>query len=124
MAEHKPQSAREAILMFYFADRLKAELHLASRLLAAVKSMEGLDRDGANQLFMEFLKGLDAELNLGQAMISDPDMIRLRTVLTGLLGMVNANMLDDLQEHLTWMITSMATYAQRGMEYLVKEKLL
>jgi hypothetical protein len=33
-------------------------------------------------------------------------------------------MLIDVQSHFTWMISIMATYAQRSMEYLVKEKLL
>jgi len=56
--------------------------------------------------------------------IGDPDMIRVRTVMTGLIGMADANMLADIQSHLTWMISAMATYAQRAMEYLMKEKLL
>jgi hypothetical protein len=51
-------------------------------------------------------------------------MIRVRTVMTGLIGMADANMFADIQSHLTWMISSMATYAQRAMEYLVKDKLL
>jgi hypothetical protein len=45
-------------------------------------------------------------------------------VMTGLIGMADANMFADIQSHLTWMISAMATYAQRAMEYLVKDKLL
>jgi len=45
-------------------------------------------------------------------------------VMTGLMGMVESNMLTDIQSHFTWMITIMATYAQRAMEYLVQEKLI
>jgi hypothetical protein len=56
--------------------------------------------------------------------IGDPDMVRLRTVMTGLIGMADANMFADIQSHLTWMVSTMATYAQRAMEYLLKEKLL
>ena len=67
---------------------------------------------------------LEQEINLAQVQIGDPDMIRLRTVMTGLIGMADSNMLADIQSHLTWMISTMATYAQRSMEYLVKEKLL
>jgi hypothetical protein len=33
-------------------------------------------------------------------------------------------MTKDLQPHLSWMISVMATYAQRAMEFLLKEKLL
>ena len=36
MAEGFPANRREAILVFHFADRVKAELLLASRLLNAV----------------------------------------------------------------------------------------
>ena len=86
--------------------------------------MEGLEREGAGRLFVDYLKGLEQEVNLVQAQISDPDMIRVRTVMTGLIGMADANMFADIQSHLTWMISAMATYAQRAMEYLVKDKLL
>ncbi len=124
MAANLPGTRREAILMFYFADRIKAELMLASRLLTSLSHMEGLEREGATRLYLEFLKGLEHEIHLGQTVISDQEMVRVRTVLTGLLGMVDANMLQDIQPHLTWMISVMATYAQRGMEYLVQEKSL
>ena len=124
MAEVFPANRREAILAFHFADRVKAELLLASRLLNAVTHMEGLEREGAGRLFVEFLKGLEQEVNLAQAQIGDPEMIRVRTVMAGLIGMADANMFADIQSHLTWMVSTMATYAQRSMEYLVKEKLL
>lgn len=124
MAEGFPASRREAILAFHFADRVKAELLLASRLLHTVTQMEGLEREGAGRLFVDFLQGLEQEVNLVQAQISGPDMIRVRTVMTGLIGMADANMFADIQSHLTWMISAMATYAQRAMEYLVKDKLL
>jgi hypothetical protein len=124
MAEGFPANRREAILAFHFADRVKAELLLASRLLQSVTQMEGLEREGAGRLFVDFLKGLDQEVNLAQVQIGDPDMVRLRTVMTGLIGMADANMFADIQSHLTWMVSTMATYAQRAMEYLLKEKLL
>jgi hypothetical protein len=124
MAEGFPANRREAILAFHFADRVKAELLLASRLLNTVSHMEGLEREGAGRLFVDFLKGLEQEVNLAQAQIGDPEMIRLRTVMTGLIGMADASMFADIQSHLTWMISTMATYAQRAMEYLIKDKLL
>ena len=124
MAEAFPANRREAVLAFHFADRVKAELLLASRLLQTVTQMEGQERQGAGRLFVDFLQGLEQEINLAQVQIGDPDMIRVRTVMTGLIGMAEANMLADIQSHLTWMISAMATYAQRAMEFLVREKLL
>jgi len=124
MAEAFPASRREAVLAFHFADRVKAELLLASRLLHTVTQMEGPERQGGGRLFVDFLKGLEQEINLAQGQTGDPDMIRVRTVMTGLIGMAEANMFADIQSHLTWMISAMATYAQRAMEYLMREKLL
>ncbi len=124
MAEAFPATRREAILVFHFADRIKAELLLASRLLSAVIQMEGLEQEGAGKLFLEFLKGMEQEINLAQVQIGDPEMIRVRTVMAGLIGMADSNMFADIQSHITWMISTMATYAQRAMEYLVTEKLL
>jgi hypothetical protein len=124
MAQVQPASPREAILIFHFADRIKAELLLASRLLNAVIQMEGMEKEGAGKLFLEFLRGLEQEINLTAAQIGDSEMIRVRTVMAGLIGMADANMYADIQEHLTWMLSIMTTYAQRGMEYLVREKLL
>jgi aspartyl aminopeptidase len=124
MAEAFPANRREAILAFHFADRIKAEILLASRLLNAVIQMEGLEKEGAGKLFLDFLRGLEQEINIAAVQIGDSDMIRVRTVMAGLIGMADSNMFADIQEHLTWMISTMTTYAQRAMEYLVKEKLL
>ncbi|OGR06790.1 MAG: hypothetical protein A3K23_04825 [Desulfobacca sp. RBG_16_58_9] len=124
MAEPFPATTRQAILVFHFADRIKAELLLASRLLGTLNQLQGLEREGGIRLFLDFLKGLEGEINLGQVQIGDPEMVRIRTVMTGLMGMVESNMLTDIQSHFTWMISIMATYAQRAMEYLVQEKLL
>jgi hypothetical protein len=124
MAANFPTSSRQAILVFHFADRIKAQIILASQLLATVSQMEGLEREGASRLFVAFLKGLMQEINLASVQINDPDMVRLQTVMTGLIGMADARMFQDMQEHLTWMISGMTTFAQRAMEYLVKEKML
>ena len=124
MAEGFPANRREAILAFHFADRVKAELLLASRLLNSVTQMAGAEQEGGGRLLVDFLKGLEQEVNLAQMQIGDPEMIRLRTVMTGLIGMADAKMFADIQSHLTWMISAMATYAQRAMEFLVREKLL
>ncbi len=124
MAETFPATTREAILTFHFADRIKAQLLLASRLLASLTALQGQELEGGRRVYLDFLRGLEAELNLGQTQIGDPQMVRVRTVMTGLIGMVDANMTQDIQSHLSWMISVMATYAQRAMEFLLKEKLL
>ena len=124
MAETFPGSTRQAVLVFHFADRIKAEILLASRLLGTVSHLEGLEQEGASRLFLDFLQGLEQEINIAQIQIADPEMVRVKTVLTGLLGMADSRMFQDMQSHFTWMISVMATYAQRSMEYLVKEKIL
>ncbi len=124
MSETFPASTRQAVLVFHFADRLKAEIILASHLLGTVSQLQGLEREGAAQLFLDFLRGLEQEINLAGVQINDPEMVRVKTVMTGLLGMADSRMFQDMQSHFTWMISVMATYAQRAMEYLVKEKML
>jgi len=124
MAENFPASTRQAILVFHFADRLKAEILLASRLLDSLSRLQGAEREGASGLFLEYLRGLEQEINLAQVQINDPEMVRVKTVLTGLLGMADSRLFQDMQGHFTWMISVVTTYAQRSMEYLIKEKLL
>jgi hypothetical protein len=119
-----PAGSREAILGFHLADRMKAELHVASNLLQSLKQMTGAEALGARRLFLDYLKALDQEITLCQSVISEAEMIRLKTVFTGLLGLVAEGQLAEIQSHFTWMITIMTTYAQRAMEYLHKEKLL
>jgi hypothetical protein len=97
---------------------------MASRLLGAVLALPEEQRAGGGKVFLAYLKGLEQEINLGSAQIQDPEMVRVKTVLTGLLGMADAGMFQDMQEHLTWMVTVMTTYAQRGLEFLMKEKVM
>ncbi|MGQ9920812.1 MAG: hypothetical protein ACUVRZ_05720 [Desulfobacca sp.] len=119
-----PQGSREAILGFHLTDRLKAELQLASSLLQSLREMSGSEELGARRLYMEFLRSLDQDITLCQTIISESEMVRLQTVFTGLRGLVAEGQLADIQTNLTWMISIMTTYAQRAMEYLLKEKLL
>ena len=120
----KPATSRQAIILFHFADRLKAELLIASRLLGAVLPLKGEERTGGGRVFLEYLKGLEQEINLSAAQIDDPEMVRVRTVITGLIGMADSGMYQDMQEHLTWILTVMTTFAQRGLEMLMQEKLM
>jgi len=120
----KPATTRQAIILFHFADRLKAELLIASRLLGAVLPLQGEERAGGGRVFLEYLRGLEQEINLSAAQIDDPEMVRVRTVISGLIGMADAGMYQDMQEHLTWILTVMTTYAQRGLEMLLQEKLM
>lgn len=124
MSQTTPAATRHAVILFHFADRIKAELLMASRLLGAVLALPPEERAGGGKVFLEYLKGLEQEINLGSAQIHDPEMVRVKTVFTGLLGMADAGMYQDMQEHLTWMVTVMTTYAQRGLEFLMKEKVM
>lgn len=124
MTDNYPATAREAIIVFHFADRMKAELLIASRLLGAVTHLQGEEQKGGGHIFLEYLKGLEQEINLGLSQIKEPEMVRIKTVITGLLGMADGGMYPDMQQHLTWMLTIMTTYAQRALEFLFKEKLM
>jgi len=124
MPEAYPSTSREAILLFHFADRLKSELLIASKLLTSLLQLKGQEQEGGKRLFLDYFRALEGEMGLGIALINDQDMVRVRTVLTGLTGMVDSNMFNEVQEHLTWIISTMTTYAQRAMEFLMKEKLL
>jgi hypothetical protein len=124
MPEAYPSTSREAILLFHFADRLKSELLIASQLITALLQLKGQEQEGGKRLFLDYFRALEREMGLGVALINDQDMIRVRTVLTGLTGMVDSNMFNEVQEHLTWIISTMTTYAQRAMEFLLKEGLL
>jgi hypothetical protein len=124
MPEAYPSTSREAILLFHFADRLKSELLIASKLLTSVLQLKGQEQEGGKRLFLDYFRALEGEMGLGIALINDQDMIRVRTVLAGLTGMVDSNMFNEVQEHLTWIISTMTTYAQRAMEFLMKDKLL
>ncbi|MGQ9689561.1 MAG: hypothetical protein ACUVXF_12375 [Desulfobaccales bacterium] len=124
MVEAGPQNVREAILMFHFADRMKSELLIASQLFAALQDLRGQEQEGGKRLFLQYFEALQREMGLGAAFIHEQDLIRLRTVLTGLAGMVDSKMFAEVQNHLTWVISTMTTYAQRAMEILQQKGLL
>jgi hypothetical protein len=124
MPDTYPDNSRGAILLFHFADRMKSELLIASQLLTTLLQLKGQEQEGAKRLFLAYFRALEREMSLGIALVNDQDMTRMRTVLTGLTGMVDSNLFTDIQDHLTWIISTMTTYAQRSMEYLMKEGLL
>lgn len=124
MPDAYPTNSREAILLFHFADRLKSELLIASQLLASLMQLQGQEREGGKRIFLDYFRALEREIGLGTALIQDQDMVRVLTVMKGLTGMVDSNLLGDIQNHLTWVITNMTTFAHRAMEFLLKEGLL
>ena len=124
MAEAFPASPKEAILIFHLADRLKSELLIASSLLNTVLQLKEAEQEGGRKVLLEYFRALDREVALSQSMIKDPEMVRVQTVMTGLVGMVNAGPLHEVQNHLTWVISNMTTHAQRAMQFLMEKKLL
>lgn len=124
MPENFPASPREAILVFHYADRLKSELLIASALLNAVIPMKEAELVGGRRVLTEYFRALEREVAVGQSLINDPEMVRVRTVMTGLTGMVDAGPLNEVQQHLTWVISNMTTYAHRAMKYLLDQDLL
>jgi hypothetical protein len=121
MPEAGPRNSREAILLFHFADRLKSELLIASHLFAALQQLQGQERVGGKRIFLDYFRALEREMGMGAALINEQDLLRVRTVLNGLAGMVDSNLFAEVQNHLTWIISIMTTYAQRAMEFLQKE---
>ena len=124
MSEAVPTSPREAIIIFHLTDRLKSELLIASSLLNTVLQLRDAEQAGGRKVLTEYFRALDREVALSQSMIKDPEMVRVQTVMTGLVGMVNAGPLHEVQGHLTWVITNMTTHAQRAMQFLMDRKLL
>jgi|GEM_PF-346907 len=124
MTQTFPTSTSNAILGFHLADRLKSELITASRLLNAVMQMQDEQQEGARQLFLEYMRALLQEVTLCESMITEQEMVRVRTVFHGLLGLVAEGQLQDIQTNLTWIITIMTTYAQRAMQFLYDQNLL
>ncbi len=124
MSETFPAGVPQAIIGFHFADRVKAEIMLASQMLGELIHLKEGQQEGGRRIFTSFLRGLDQEIMLAHFQIKDPEMVRVKTVCTGLIGMADGGELRDIQPHLTWMITVMATYAQRAMEFLQKKGLL
>jgi nicotinate-nucleotide pyrophosphorylase len=124
MDPSSPASPREAILMFHYADRMKSELIIASQMLTAALLLKEAEQFGGRRVLVEYFKALEREVALGQAMINDPELVRVRTVMTGLTGMADSGPLNQIQEHLTWVISIMTTYAQRAMKYLMDQDLL
>ncbi len=124
MAEAFPASPKEAILIFHLADRVKSELLIASSLLNIVLQLKEAEQEGGRKVLLEYFRALDREIALSQSMIKDPEMVRVQTVMTGLVGMVNAGPLHEVQNHLTWVISNMTTHAQRAMQFLMDKKLL
>lgn len=124
MSEAFPASPREAILIFHLADRLKSELLIASSLLNTVLHLKEAEQEGGRKVLLEYFRALDREVALSQSMINDPEMVRVKTVMAGLVGMVNAGPLHEVQNHLTWVLSNMTTYAQRAMQFLMDKKLM
>lgn len=124
MAEAFPTSPKEAILIFHLADRVKSELLIASSLLNTVLQLKEAEQEGGRKVLLEYFRALDREIALSQSMIKDPEMVRVQTVMTGLVGMVNAGPLHEVQNHLTWVISNMTTHAQRAMQFLIDKKML
>jgi hypothetical protein len=124
MTDAFPGTTSEAVLGFHVADRMKSELLVASRLLQTLMQMQGPEADGARRLFLEYIQALSQDMALTQAVIHESEMIRINTVFLGLQGMIAEGQLQDIQSHLTWMISIMTTYAQRAMEFLKKVNVL
>jgi len=114
---------RMAILCYHFADRIKSEMLIASRLLDALTGCKDEERKGALMISGVFLEALLGEIAIALNITKVREFEEAGKIIGNLLERIKASRLIEIEGSLARAI-SRITVSQRNMELLIKEGLL
>jgi hypothetical protein len=116
--------ARENILDFMYAERLKSSLMITGQLLDVIVDLKEGERAGGLKMFSFFVKGVSSEARIAANVMEDSDWHGLSGQLNLVEGYARLGQIEAGQEELSHTLSRVTTLGGRAMTSLKKEGLL
>ncbi|HDJ26620.1 MAG TPA: hypothetical protein ENF34_04825 [Candidatus Bathyarchaeota archaeon] len=118
------ESARDAIMLFQFSERVKSFLIVASRMVDGLKGLEGAELTGARGMFKHFLDAVMAEVRLAQNATRRPEFGDVNALLSEVSNLASSGLVEEAVRRLAEAISLTATCGSEALAFLQEKGLV
>jgi len=118
------ESARDAIMLFQFSERVKSFLIVASRMVDGLKGLEGAELTGARGMFKRFLDAVMAEVRLAQSATRRQEFGDVNALLSEVSNLAGSGLVDEAVRRLAEAISLTATCGSEALAFLQERGLV
>jgi len=118
------EGARENILDFMYAERLKSSLMITGQLLDVIVDLKEGERAGGLKMFSFFVKGVSSEARIAANVMEDLDWDGLSGQLNLIEGYARLGQMEAARQELSHTLSRVTTLGGRAMTYLKEADLL
>jgi hypothetical protein len=115
---------REAILLFQYAEKMKAGLIIGISLLNQLPSLQDEEMCGGVKVLLWYLEGLLREVQMAVHVLGADSLQNLEQKTSELIGKIERSEFDDAERSFSEAISLATTSCQRSMSVLVERKLI
>jgi hypothetical protein len=115
---------QKAILLYQHAERIKAELIIASRLLEDLGTLEGQGRSGAEKLMTTYMEALLGELRIAQSLQKSVNFLGAEKKIMEAIGRMKLYGYTAVQGCLSEALSLVTTYCQGIAKVLMDKRLI
>lgn len=120
----KSEGAKNNIVGFMYAERLKSALIIAGQLLDVVSDLNKGERAGGLKVFGAFVKGVANEMRLAANVMNDPAWDGLSGQLNLMEGYARLGQMEPARQELSQTLSRVTTLSGGAMTRLKKAGLL
>ena len=117
-------NTRKAILTYQYAERIKSELIIASNLLAAMDSLEGNERLGAEKMMVLFLEALTGEIRIAQHVERSMNFIGAERKIMEAMGKIKLQERSEINQCISEALSLVTTCSSGAMKVLMSQQLI
>ena len=122
--EYGPMDTRKAILIFQYAERIKSELIIASRLLERMAALQGGERSCAEKMMTAFLEALLGEIRIAQHVEKTMNLWGAERKIMEAVGRMKPLDRSAVQRCISEALSLITTASQGAMNVLMDRKLI
>jgi hypothetical protein len=115
---------RDKIICYQFAERIKSELIIGSKLLMVMETLKGEELEGAKKLIMFFFDALSAETRIASNVTSVAEFGLLEEKMTLIKRKIDEGSYQEANENIGRATSHATTACERMMRVLMENGLM
>jgi len=109
---------RDAVVCFQYAERIKSELIIATRLLERLETLKDSELEGAKKLMLSFLEALESEIKMARSVSGQKNFEQVATKVREATERTRVNEYEEAFRCISEAISATTTSGQSALKLL------
>lgn len=109
---------RDAVVCFQYAERIKSELIIATKLLEQLETLKDSELEGAKKLMLSFLSAMESEIKMARSVSGEKNFEQVAAKAWEATERIRANEYEEAFRCLSEAISATTTSGQSALQML------